>query len=126
MGTQITKHEGQRLENVDERPVVAPQVDIYENKDELLLIADMPGVAQADLKIHLDEEEITIEGHPAEEPQGTLLGREFRLVDYKRSFLLPQGVDRDKVSAQIKGGVVQLHLPKSAAVKPRRIEVRAG
>ncbi|HKA90914.1 MAG TPA: Hsp20/alpha crystallin family protein [Haliangiales bacterium] len=126
MGTQVAKAENQRLENVDARPVVAPQVDIYENKDELLLIADMPGVAQADLKIHLDEEEITIEGHPTAAYAATELAREFRQVDYRRSFLLPQGTDRDKVSADLKGGVLRLHLPKSAAVKPRRIEVKVG
>ncbi len=123
---QMVKQEDQRLENVDARAVVAPQVDIYENKDELVVIADMPGVSQADLKVSLDEDEITIQGHPAEETLGAPLAREFRLVHYRRSFLVPQGIDRDKVAAELKYGVLRLHLPKTAAVKPRRIEVKAS
>jgi HSP20 family molecular chaperone IbpA len=122
---EIVKSENQRPENVGARPTIAPQVDIFENRDELLVIADMPGVAQADLKIHLDETEITIEGRPAQET-ATPLGREFRQVDYRRSFILPQGIEREKVAAELKGGVLRLHLPKSPAVKPRRIEVKTG
>jgi HSP20 family molecular chaperone IbpA len=67
MSTEMSKREDQRPERVAERPTVAPRVDVFENKDELLLIAALPGVAEANLKIHLDEEELTIEGRPDEE-----------------------------------------------------------
>src|SRR5215813_11152268 len=126
MANDLTKRDEQRAEAVAQRPTVAPNVDIYENKDELLLIADMPGVAEGDLRVHLDEAELTIEGAPASETFPTALGREYRPAAYKRSFTLPDGIDRDKVSAQLKSGVLWLHLPKSAAVKPRRIDVKAG
>jgi len=126
MSKSMQKREDSRVETVAERPSVAPRCDIFENKDELLLVADLPGVTQDTLRIHLDSEQLSLEGRPAEEPEGTPLQREFRLVDYRRSFLVPDVIDREKVSAELKNGVLHLHLPKSAAVKPRRIEVKAG
>ena len=88
-----------------------------------LLLADLPGVNQDGLKLHLDDEQIELEGTVAPGPQGSTLGREFRPIDFRRSFVMPQGIDVDKVSAELKNGVLWLHLPKSAAVKPRRIAV---
>jgi HSP20 family protein len=125
MGMMV-KRETEQLEGVGTRPLATPRVDIYENQDELLVIADMPGVTQADLKIDLDEEQLIIEGRPPEENLGTPLMREFDPVDYRRSFVVPQGIDRDKVSAELRNGVLWLHLPKSPAVKPRRIEVKSA
>ena len=125
MGTMI-KRENEPLEGVGTRPLAAPRVDIYENQDELLLIADMPGVTQSDLKIDLHEEQLVIDGRPPEASLGTPAVREFEPVEYRRSFVVPQGIDRDKVSAELRNGVLWLHLPKSQAVKPRRIEVKSA
>jgi HSP20 family molecular chaperone IbpA len=126
MSTEISKHEQERPERVAERPSVAPRVDVIENKEELLLIADLPGVTEAGLKIHLDEEELTLEGRHEGERAETALQREFRSFDYRRTFLLPPGIDRTRISAMLTNGVLWLHLPKSDALKPRRIEVKAG
>ena len=125
MGT-MTKRENEPLEGVGTRPLATPRVDIYENQDEILLIADMPGVTQSDLKIDLDEEQLVIDGRPPEDSVGASLVREFEPVEYRRSFVVPQGIDRDKVSAELRNGVLWLHLPKSQAVKPRRIEVKSA
>ena len=126
MSTEMSKREDQRLERVTERPTASPRVDVFENKDELLLIADLAGVAESNLGIHLDEEELTIEGRPDEDRGETTLQREFRPFDYRRSFVVPPGIDRNRISAELKEGVLWLHLPKSDALKPRRIEVKAG
>ena len=126
MSTEMTKREEHRPERVAERPAVAPRVDVFENKDELLLIADLPGVSEGNLKIHLDEEELTIEGRPDEERTESALQREFRPFDYRRSFVVPTGIDRNLIKAELTNGVLWLHLPKSDALKPRRIEVKAG
>jgi HSP20 family molecular chaperone IbpA len=126
MSTEMSKREDQRPERVAERPTVAPRVDVFENKDELLLIAALPGVAEANLKIHLDEEELTIEGRPDEERTESALEREFRHFDYRRSFVVPTEIDRNRIHAELTNGVLWLHLPKSEALKPRRIEVKAG
>ncbi len=126
MSNAMEKRPDERLEAVAERPAVAPRCDIFENKDELLLVADLPGATQDQLRINLDAEQLTIEARCDESVAGNPLQREFRVVDYRRSFLVPDVIDREKVSAELKGGVLYLHLPKSAAVKPRRIEVKAG
>jgi HSP20 family molecular chaperone IbpA len=127
MNTNITKRGENRAETVEQRPATAPRVDIYENKDELLLIADMPGVSESGLTIRLDEEQLEIHGRPIDLPSaGRPLAREFRQLDYRRSFLVPHGIDRDRIDAKLKDGVLWLHLPKSEAVKPRQIAVKAG
>lgn len=47
-------------------------------------------------------------------------------MEYKRSFSVPQTIDVSKVDAELKDGVLRLHLPKSEAAKPRQIEIKAG
>jgi HSP20 family protein len=100
-------------EAVQQRPAVAPRVDVFENKDEILLVADLPGVGEDGLSIDVDEERISLVGKRG-------------AYDYRRSFLLPDGIDRDKIAAELKQGVLTLHLPKAAAIKPRRISVTAS
>jgi len=126
MSTAITKKEESRLENVEQPPAVTPRVDVFENKDEVLLLADMPGVENKGLSIHLDDEKLTILGRVVDDREDNALQREFRRFDFRRSFLVPDGIDRGKISAELREGVLSLHLPKSEATKPRRIEVKAG
>lgn len=126
MSTAMTKTEGSQLEHVAERPAVVPRVDIFENQNEIILVADMPGVSETGLKIDLDQETLSIDGRCEERTGSGALHREFRVVDYRRSFTLPGTIERSKIEAVLKDGVLTLHLPKSDAVRPRRIEVRAG
>jgi len=108
------------------RQSIAPPVDVYENRDEFLLIADMPSVSKDDLQIHLDKGQLTIQAARKEIARGTVLAAEVRGVEYRRAFSVPQGIDVENVSADLTDGVLRVHLPKSAAVKPRQIQVRAG
>jgi HSP20 family molecular chaperone IbpA len=126
MSDKLEKFEEKKPEAVTERHWVAPRVDIYENDAELLLLADVPGVNKNNLKIHMDKDQLLIEGQQEEETVGNALAREYQAVDYRRSFLLPAGIDATKISADLKQGVLYLHLPKSEALKPRQIEVKAG
>jgi len=123
MSTEMTTREG---ENVSERATARPAVDIYENTDEYLVIADLPAVSKDSLSIHLEDSQLTIEGKIGDEPGDNALERELRLFSYRRTFELPRFVDRDKVTAEFSNGVLSLHLPKADAVRPRRIAVRAG
>jgi HSP20 family protein len=113
-------------ENVSARPTLAPYVDVFENEQEILVVADLPGVARDDLSIHLDENELTLEGRRAPRTEGTAVSAEYRPADFRRSFVLPQGIDRAKVDAHLSAGVLRLRLPKAEALRPRRIEVRSG
>lgn len=126
MSTEMTKRQENELEEVSERPSVRPPVDIFENRDEYLVVADVPAVAKDDLGIHLEDGRLTIEGRVGEDLGENALEREFRLFNYRRTFDLPETVDRNKVTAELKQGVLRLHLPKIDAVKPRQIRVTAG
>ncbi len=127
MSTELVKRDDStELENVNEKPTVRPAVDIFENDDEYLVIADIPAVSKDALTIHLDGERLTIEADVGDDIATDAVAREFRLMSYRRSFAVPDTIDRDKVSAELDCGVLHLHLPKAEAVKPRRITVRAG
>jgi HSP20 family molecular chaperone IbpA len=103
-----------------------PDVDIFVNDDEILLVADLPGVAKDNLSINLENNTLTIEGTFTAEFAGTSQRREFDSTDYRRVFTLPKGIDVEKTTAEFEKGVLYLHLPKSAAVKPCQIEVKGG
>ena len=107
-------------------PTQTPHVDVYENADELLLVADMPGVMPEEVGIHVDKDELTIATHRPADQAAKMLAAEFAPRDYRRSFTVPHGLDVDKIRAEFSNGVLSLHLPKSPAVKPRQIQVRAG
>jgi len=118
--TSIRKPTSNVPEKMAQRAAVAPAVDIFENKEELLIVADLPGVAKEDLAIHFDKGQLTLEGRLRE------FGPEEEPFDYRRSFTVPQGIDAEKISANLQGGVLRLVLPKPLAWKPRQIAVNAG
>lgn len=126
MSDNLQKYEDHKPEAVEDRAWVAPLVDVYENDNEVLLIADLPGVTRESLDINLDKDQLTIVGRIIEETVGHVVGQEYQAVDYRRSFMLPNGIDAAKISAELSQGVLNLRLPKSEAVKPRQIEVKVG
>ena len=107
-------------------PTVGPIVDIYENEDEILLHADMPGVEKDKITVNVDNGTLTISGVRELETKGVATWEEFGNVEYKRSFSVPQTIDVGKVNAELKDGVLRLHLPKSEAAKPRQIEIKTA
>ena len=125
--TGLAKKETQSLVQSDQRPAMTPACDIYENKDEVLLLADLPGVTSDGLKINIENGELALEAR-RELPvgKGTAIGLEFRSCDFRRRFAVPTGIDNAKVAAELKDGVLRLHLPKSESLKPRQISVKAG
>ncbi|HSN98593.1 MAG TPA: Hsp20/alpha crystallin family protein [Candidatus Nanopelagicales bacterium] len=122
----LTNREESRSEAIQQRPAVAPLCDVYESADELLVVADLPGVIEDGLTINLEKSELTIEARRADAAQVGPETDAGSLWDYRRSFVLPKGVDADKISADLKDGVLRVHLPKAASLKPRQIQVRAG
>jgi HSP20 family molecular chaperone IbpA len=100
-----------------------PVVDVYENDDEILILADMPGVSAESLKIELDAGQLDIRGS-----QRAASGNDSAYVpfEYRRVFSLPETVDPDAVEADLSGGVLRITLGKSEAAKPRRIQVQTS
>ena len=109
-------------------PVFIPSVDIFENQETLILIADMPGVNSEGVDIHLKDNELTISGRPKKEDKKlpTPIYTEYESGGFLRSFNLSNVIDQAKIEASMKDGVLRVILPKAEAVKPRQIVVKAG
>lgn len=105
-----------------------PAVDVIEDAGGITLIADMPGVPKDRLSIHLEGENLVIEGDMALDLPQAMESRfaEVKMPRYRRSFTLSAELEPDKSSAELKHGVLRLRIPKAAHVQPRRIEVTAG
>lgn len=119
MSTELTESNKAPEQATEEERWETPPVDVFENDDEYLLVADLPGVMADAVRIDVDKDQLSIEGSlPKTDDQ--------RFRGYRRSFKLPGGTDNEAVNAELKQGVLWLHLPKAAAIKPRRIEIKAG
>lgn len=122
----ITKTENKAIEKTRELRTATPSVDIYENENEILLFADMPGVHKDDITVNIENGKLAISGVRRLDHQGVSNWEEFVDVEYVRSFSIPQTINVEDVEANLKDGVLSLHLPKSEAAKPRLIEIKAA
>ncbi len=115
-------------ERVRPGPVFLPAVDIFETPEALVLVADMPGVSSDRVTLDIRDNNLTITGEirPPMEEKETMLVQEFYTGDYQREFQLGANIDRNRIEAAMKDGVLRLTLPKSAQAKPRKIEVKVG
>jgi HSP20 family protein len=106
-----------------------PTVDISETDTEYLIKAELPEVQKDDVKVTLEEGVLTIQGERKREKEDK--GKRFHRVErsygsFVRSFTLPDYVDDDRVGADFRDGVLNLHLPKSEKAKPKAIEVKVA
>lgn len=108
--------------------VFMPAVDIFESEKEITLLADLPGVQSEDLTIDLRDNVLTLSGDVApEEGAGeTDLLIEYEVGKYYRQFTLSEEVDQGKIEAELKDGILRLHLPKSEKAVPKKITVKAA
>ena len=125
-GKDLTKKEQGAVESTRSLRQVTPLVDIYENDNEMLLHAEMPGVTKDDISVNIDNGNLTLSGVRSMSTDGAIEWEEFGDIEYQRTFSVPQTIDVNKVSAELKDGVLALHLPKSEAAKPKTIEIQAG
>jgi len=106
-----------------------PTVDISETDGEYQIKAEIPDVKKEDVKVTLEDGVLTIQGQRKQEKEEK--GRKYHRVErsygsFVRSFSLPDVIDEEKVKAEFKDGVLDLHLPKSEKAKPKAIEVKVG
>ena len=119
-----TVRENRNGERTQREQFVAPVSSLVENAEGYILEVEMPGVNKEGLEISVENNELTILGRrslPALD--GTLIHREMRPNNFRRSFELDPSIDTGKISAKIEQGVVSLTLPKAEQVKPRKITV---
>ena len=104
-----------------------PNVDILEQNDELLVVADVPGAKSGAIDVKFEDGtlEIQAEVAPRRDDDEEYLLREYNVGDYYRSFQVSEAIDASKISAQYADGVLTLRLPKAEALKPRKIAVAA-
>jgi HSP20 family protein len=113
-------------EHVQQRPALAPAVDVFENENDVLVFADLPGVSKDDVTVRLEDGQLFFEARRPGKAPGSPLATEYRFCDYRRTFVVPQSVDASKIEAELKSGVLRIRLPKADSLKPRRIDIKAG
>jgi len=107
----------------------APEFDVRESKDGYGFKADLPGIEEKDLEITLAGNRLHISGK--REAEMTTEGdrcycAERSYGSFHRSFTLPEGADVDNARAELKNGVLNLFVPKTAEAQPRRINIQAA
>ena len=130
-GNQLEMRTSSEVATKEQRPsrrTYSPNVDIVESQDELTIYADMPGVTADNIDIHFENGELTIFGRVTGRPSGSeeYLLREYGVGDFFRAFTIGEVINAEGITADCKGGVLTLHLPKVEAVKPRKIQVKAA
>ncbi|HEY0707897.1 MAG TPA: Hsp20/alpha crystallin family protein [Polyangia bacterium] len=120
----VTNHKSRPRSGNDVRPSSAPPVDVYENADEILVVADMPGARPESVTVKLERDELFISATRDSNVAGQLLFGGRRDCEYRRTFLIPDGVDANQIEAEMSAGVLRVRLPKGSALKPRVIAVK--
>ena len=105
-----------------------PSVDVLEDASGITLYADLPGVPKEKLRVSVESDTLSIEGEVNLPWIKDLQANHMEVLypRYQRSFTLGQELDREKLSAQFKQGVLRLHIPKVEHVKPRKIEIQVA
>ncbi|WP_172145446.1 Hsp20/alpha crystallin family protein [Pseudomonas tumuqii] len=117
-----------RDESAEELQTLLPRVDVFENKDGILLLADMPGVPKDKLELRVENDTLLIEGEIAPDTPENMeaVYAEVRLSRYRRAFSLSSELDTSRIDAQLRDGVLNLRIPKHAHAQPRKIEVKVA
>jgi HSP20 family protein len=106
---------------------ITPLIDIHEGPDGLVLEADLPGATENQVSIQLEDNVLVLRAKvlsPVPE-DARVLHEEYHLGDFSRSFILSDEVERSKIAAELKNGVLRLMLPKAERAKTRRIEIKS-
>lgn len=108
--------------------IYRPSTDIFEAGDHVMIDADMPGVAPGNVDVTLEQRVLTIRGRvDVTPPEGySQAYAEYGVGDFERAFTVSEDIDRDKIEAKQKDGVLTLFLPKAKTQKPKKIAVTAA
>ncbi len=106
-----------------------PPMDLVETDGQYVLRADLPGLSEADVKIELTDNVLTVSGERRPEHQETTGGYyrvERAFGGFSRSLTLPEGVNPDAVQAHFDSGVLEIRIPKPEQRQPRKVEISFG
>jgi HSP20 family protein len=127
MTTSESKQAVQKVDEAYQGPVYRPATDIYSNDQEFVLTLDMPGVSDKDLEVKVEDQHLSVFATattPVADDSYEVLHSEWAPGRYERTFHLPQDIDRDAITAQLKHGVLRLVLPKAHVSRARTIEIK--
>ncbi len=107
------------------RATVFPPVNLYEDKESLIVKAEIPGVNSANLDISIEGDTLTLQGtrKKHDDEKISFHRREIERGNFSRAIPLPVKVDPDNVSARLKDGILTVTIGKAAEVKPRQVSV---
>ncbi len=125
---ELQEKEPAQVERTRSTTVYTPDVDILEKEDAIVVFADIPGADEGSVDITLEKDVLSIYARvePELPEKHQLLHAEYGIGDYQRSFTISNEIDREKIEAKVKSGVLRLVLPKSKAAQTRKISVSAG
>jgi HSP20 family molecular chaperone IbpA len=127
---ELEPREKKALEQEGTRPglVFRPDVDILEQKDGFVVFADLPGVDESSVDVHLEKGTLRLDAQLATLPGSDWrpIHSEYRFGSYHREFRISEDIDATGVTARMSNGVLELHLPKSEEHKPRTIPVQSA
>jgi HSP20 family protein len=124
---QLAERQQAEVTRREERPqYYRPAVDVSETTKELILRYDMPGVGKESVDITMDKGTLSVTGTTEPEQSGTAVYRETRVGDYHREFTLPEDVDTERITAEMKEGVLTVRIAKAAKAQPKRIQITAA
>lgn len=125
-GREVSQGDGSGIPH--RAAIYRPNADIYEDDESIYLGIDMPGVEASDVDVTLEHGVLTIHGRVhREHPSGYQLAyAEYNEGDFERAFTLSEDIDRDRIAASCKNGVLQLQLPKADSAKVRKVEVKTA
>jgi len=119
------KEIGKQVASREELPEFSPAVDVFDRGEEIMVIADMPGVPGDSVDIQLDRGLLHIRGRVTPPvTRGETVLEEFQVGDFVRTFTLSEEINSAGISANLNNGVLTLRLPKSEERKPRKISVK--
>lgn len=107
---------------------VVPAIDLYQNADEVVVKATLPGFKPGDVQISVTADVLTLRGElkqENEQKEVTYHIREQRFGSFERAIMLPTDVQTDKARADFENGILTIVLPKAEAVKPKTINIKA-
>ena len=129
VSTTVTKAEPAAPAAPAQQPSLTyqPNVDICDRGAEIVIVADMPGARPEAINVAFEDGILSLHAVvPPRDLPGRPLRQEYGIGDYRRSFRLGEGFDASQIAADYRRGVLTIRVPRQAAVRPRKIEVRTA
>lgn len=125
---QISQKADHDLETGGQGEYFMPAVDIFEDGNQVTVIAEMPGVSIGGAEVGLEDDQLVIAGTGEPDPTDAvrILLKEYETCRYLRRFSLPETIDRQRIRASLDKGVLTVILPKTPPARPKKIDIHAG